>query len=170
MPNWCFNRLTVDTTSESGKKLAEAFKPKYQQEVGEFEMYAQPMQDLYPCPQELIDTDCSIGKDPNEKQLANKEKYGFPDWYGWRVANWGTKWDCRVVEFDDHNPNETYVMFETAWSPPESFFRWYARNNPDAYFRNEYEEDGMSYEGYCENSQAEGYVDECWDMNNGEEE
>ena len=172
MPNWCFNRLTVDTTSESGKKLAKAFEPKYKSENGtsEFEFFAKPMQDLYPCPEELLDTKANLAREHNDQQKANIEKYGYPDWYGWCVANWGTKWDARVVEFDDHNPNETYVMFDTAWSPPESFFRWYARNNPDAYFRNEYDEEGMSFEGYCENSQAEGYVEESWDLNNGEEE
>jgi len=172
MPNWCFNRLTIDTTSEGGKKLAKAFEPKYKSEDGtsEFELYAQPMQDLMPCPQELLDTDASFSKEPNEKQLANKKKYGFSDWYGWRVSNWGTKWDARVVEYDDFNPNETYVMFDTAWSPPENFFRIFAMLHPDAYFRNEFDEEGMGFEGYCENNQAEGYVSESWDLNNGEEE
>ena len=172
MPNWCFNRLTVDTTTDNGKKLAKAFEPKYKSEDGtsEFEMYAQPMQDLMPCPQDLLDTEASFSKEPNEKQLANQKKYGFSDWYGWRVSNWGTKWDARVVEYDDHNPNETYVMFDTAWSPPENFFRIFALLHSDAYFRNEYDEEGMGFEGYCENSQAEGYVAESWDLNNGEEE
>ena len=45
MPNWCFNRLTIDTTSEGGKKLAEAFRPKYESEG---ELIARPFQDLLP--------------------------------------------------------------------------------------------------------------------------
>jgi hypothetical protein len=172
MPNWCFNRLTVDTTSESGKKLAKAFEPKYKSETGtsEFEIYAKPMQDLMPCPQALLDTPANLAREHNEQQKANIAKYGFPDWYGWCVANWGTKWDARVVEFDDFNPNETYVMFDTAWSPPENFFKIFAMLHPDAYFRNEFDEEGMGFEGYCENSQAEGFVCESWDLNNGEEE
>jgi hypothetical protein len=167
MPNWCFNRLTVDTTSEGGKKLAEAFKPKYEREG---ELYAQPFQDLMPCPKDLLDTPANLAREHNDQQKANVEKYGFPDWYGWCVANWGTKWDARVVEFEDHNPNETYVMFETAWSPPENFFQVFVLANPDVYFRNEFDEEGMSYEGFCENSQAEGYACESWDLNYGEEE
>jgi hypothetical protein len=55
-------------------------------------------------------------------------------------------------------------MFDTAWSPPENFFKIFAMLHPDAYFRNEFDEEGMSYEGYCENSQAEGFVCESWDM------
>jgi hypothetical protein len=161
MPNWCYNRLTIDTTSEGGKKLAEAFRPKYESEG---ELIARPFQDLLPCPQELIDTESSLGKDPSPKQKANIKKYGFPDWYMWNIANWGTKWDARFVDFEDHNPNEVYVMFETAWSPPENFFGWFVSQYPDAYFRNEYSEEGMSYEGYIENSQAEGLVQESWDL------
>jgi hypothetical protein len=117
-----------------------------------------------PCPQELIDTESSLGKDPSPKQKANIKKYGFPDWYMWNIANWGTKWDARFVDFEDHNPNETYVMFETAWSPPENFFGWFVSQYPDTYFRNEYSEEGMAYEGYIENSQAEGLVQESWDL------
>jgi hypothetical protein len=169
MPNWCFNRLTIDTTTANGKKLAEAFRPKYRQETGEFELYAQPMQDLMPCPQELLDTDASFSKEPNEKQLANQKKYGFSDWYGWRVSNWGTKWDARVVEYESHNPDQTYVMFDTAWSPPENFFRIFAMLHSDAYFRNEFDEEGMGFEGYCENTK-DGYVAESWDLDHGEEE
>jgi len=165
MPNWCFNRLTVDTTSESGKKLAKAFEPKYKSEgTREFDLYAKPMQDLMPCPQQLLETSANLARDHNDQQKENIKKFGYPDWYGWCVANWGTKWDARVSEYDDHNPNETYVMFETAWSPPENFFRVFAMLHPDAYFRNEYDEEGMSFEGFCENSQADGYHDESWDL------
>lgn len=171
MPNWCFNRLTVDTTNEGGKKLAEAFKPKYEsEETSEFELYAKPFQDLMPCPKDLLDTPANLAREHNDQQKANIKKYGFSDWYGWCVSNWGTKWDARVVDFDDHNPNETYVMFDTAWSPPENFFQVFVLANSDVYFRNEFDEEGMSYEGYCENSQAEGYVCESWDTNQGEEE
>jgi hypothetical protein len=168
MPNWCFNRLTIDTTSEGGKLLAEAFKPKHKRDDGSLD--ASPFQDLMPCPQELVDTESSLGRDPNPKQKANIQKYGFPDWYMWRIANWGTKWDARVGDYEDHNPNEIYVQFETAWSPPENFFKWFVDQYPNAYFRNEYDEEGMAFEGYCENSQAEGFVEESWDLDNGEEE
>jgi hypothetical protein len=171
MPNWCFNRLTVDTTSEGGKKLAKAFEPKYASEgTGEFEFYAKPMQDLMPCPQVLLDTPANLAREHNDQQKSNIAKHGYSDWYSWCVANWGTKWDARVVEFDDFNPNQTYVMFDTAWSPPENFFKIFAMLHPDAYFRNEFDEEGMSFEGYCENSQAKGFVCESWDLNNGEED
>lgn len=170
MPNWCFNRLTIDTTSEGGKLLAQAFKPKYREEGEDDKLHARPFQDLMPCPQELVDTNATFAKDPTPQQKANIEKYGFPDWYMWRIANWGTKWDARVYDYEDHNPNETYVMFDTAWSPPDNFFRWFVEQYPTAYFRNEYDEEGMAFEGYTENSQAEGFVEDSWELVHGEEE
>lgn len=161
MPNWCFNRLTIDTTSESGKKLAKAFEPKYEdKETGE--LYSKPFQDLLPCPKELLETPANFQQ--SEQQIKNKEKYGHPDWYTWQVAHWGTKWDAYVDEFDDSKPNLTYICFHTAWSPPVEFLKWYVSQHPDAYFRNEYDEEGMFYEGFTENSQEDGFVDECYEM------
>jgi hypothetical protein len=57
----------------------------------------------------------------------------MPDWYEWRVKNWGTKWDVCEAEIDkegieyneDLNNDEEYVPFAwfsfrcwTAWGPP----------------------------------------------------
>ena len=52
MPNWCFNTLSVNATNEAGKKLVEAFRPKYKYEDSN-DLYARPFQDLLPCPEEL---------------------------------------------------------------------------------------------------------------------
>jgi hypothetical protein len=42
------------------------------------------------------------------------------NWYEWSVANWGTKWDVNArVEVEDGVVTAT---FDTAWSPPISFF------------------------------------------------
>lgn len=166
MPNWCYNRLTIDTTTEDGKKLSEAFKPKYQDE-GDTELYAKPFQDLRPCPEDLEIVATSgngLTSELKKQYEANIAKYGYSTWYDWRVANWGTKWDARVEEFNDTNPEQTYVYFETAWSPPTDFFKWFVDHHPKAYFRNEYDEEGMFFEGFTENSKKDGFVDECYEM------
>ncbi len=165
MPNWCYNRLTIDTTNESGKKLAKAFEPKYQDEESK-DLYAKPFQDLLPCPEdlEIVATfGNGLTEELKEKYKANVTKYGYPHWYEWRVANWGTKWDARVEDFDDSDPKQTYVYFETAWSPPVEFMKWFVSQYPDAYFRNEYDEEGMMFEGFTENSKKDGFIDECFD-------
>ncbi len=45
--------------------------------------------------------------------INNIKEYGFPDWYDWRVENWGTKWDASQIDC-----NENSITFNTAWSSP----------------------------------------------------
>lgn len=48
----------------------------------------------------------------------NEFRFGHSDWYGWREARWGTKWNaycCIAGKVDDQ---EAFVHFETAWAPP----------------------------------------------------
>ena len=42
-------------------------------------------------------------------------------WYGWNIANWGTKWDAAPfdIEWEDDCVN---FRLETAWSPPIHFY------------------------------------------------
>ena len=47
------------------------------------------------------------------KGLYNKLHYGFQDWYDWRWANWGTKWNSCDSEFQDNA-----IFISTAWSMP----------------------------------------------------
>lgn len=45
------------------------------------------------------------------KLQDNIEKYGYPDWYEWRCANWGTKWNA----YCQSSPAENIITFSTAW-------------------------------------------------------
>ena len=174
MPNWCFNTLTIDTTTEGGKVLAEAFRPKYKYEDSD-DLYARPFQDLMPCPDELHVDAGFFGKDTDkDKEMqalykANKAKYGYEHWYDWQIGNWGTKWDARVEDFDDDKPSDVMVYFDTAWSPPTEFFKFFADKYPDARFENEYNEEGMQFEGRVGQSDL-GFFDESWDTEPQEEE
>ena len=47
-------------------------------------------------------------------------------------------------------------------SPPVEFMQWFVSQHPDTYFRNEYDEEGMYFEGVNENSKKDGFVDECF--------
>ena len=56
----------------------------------------------------------------------NIEKYGHTDWYGWRLDNWGTKWNaCDTIN------DGTYVEFNTAWSAPLGIYEALAKMFPD---------------------------------------
>jgi hypothetical protein len=50
---------------------------------------------------------------------ANLDRFGFKDWYEWRIANWGTKWNVeKDVDIDDLSNESITLTFSTAWSPP----------------------------------------------------
>lgn len=52
--------------------------------------------------------DIELGK----KYMSNILKYGYKDWYDWRIEHYGTKWGACEVEW----VNDDQVEFETAWS------------------------------------------------------
>jgi hypothetical protein len=60
---------------------------------------------------------------------ANEERRSdqlMPDWYEWRVENWGTKWDVCEAEIDEdgleYSDDKKVAWFSfrcwTAWAPP----------------------------------------------------
>lgn len=48
--------------------------------------------------------------------LRNVRETGHISWYGWRVENWGTKWNA-YQQNDKRNTDDT-IFFQTAWSAP----------------------------------------------------
>lgn len=40
--------------------------------------------------------------------------YGFPDWYSWSTALWGTKWNARDTYVFEEKKS---IVFDTAWAP-----------------------------------------------------
>ena len=120
MPNWCENTLTVT----GPKEHLDIFK-KLSIVDGEFKMNG-----VFPTPEELLNTvSPNTYKGDREDEKAIKEhkeyvngllrKYGHSDWYSWRVANWGTKWDASDMQgISIDEDEELTVWFATAWSPP----------------------------------------------------
>lgn len=122
MPNWCSNSATV--SHKDPKQIARLVKAFQGNGL---------MQEFYPCPQDLLDTVAGALAitDPGyeaflKQQADNKAKYGHTDWYDWKVANWGTKWDvsskypeqCRVSPCG----KSVELSFDSAWSPPIGFY------------------------------------------------
>ena len=60
------------------------------------------------------------------KAYRNKNRYGYTDWYGWSVANWGTKWNAM-----DSSVSENKIVFDTAWSPASPVIAKLAGKFPD---------------------------------------
>jgi hypothetical protein len=167
--------MNIDATTEGGKILAEAFRPKYKvynEYLKTDLLEAHPMRDLMPIPKELEITASPGTKDEELKKLyeANKAKYGAESWYDWCIGNWGTKWDARVEDFNDDDPKDVYIYFETAWSPPTAFLEWFCSQHPDTIFNCEYDEEGMFFEGETSHHPDAGFQDNSWEPVQDEEE
>jgi hypothetical protein len=57
----------------------------------------------------------------SEKRLELNED-GVPNWYDWRIENWGTKWEVNSEDLCvvDNGDGTSYIWgdFVSAWSPP----------------------------------------------------
>lgn len=89
----------------------------------------------------------------NYKSLADygkhltkvKEKYGFDNWYDWRNAHWGTKWNACESNYDEECES---VHFDTAWSIPYPVIAKIADENPDVKLDGYSEEETGWFEEY----------------------
>ena len=95
MPNWCSNHISLTHDDPAMiKKVSDN--------------YLAPLTALVPQP-ESIASDCErlIDKDTSE------------NWYDWRIANWGTKWDIELENIIVSSDGKTLTAnFASAWSPP----------------------------------------------------
>lgn len=165
MPNWCDYSLNIKGDRDTIKKLHEKFcVPVDEQEESWDSMKEYDLTRILPVPEELQIMSGFMNEDSPEyagwkaKQEANKEKYGYADWYWWCVNNWGTKWPPAVsyydVEFDD-DTGWINVSGQSAWSGPDGLVRNMTEMFPVKAVLS-YEEGGMCFAG------AEGWVNgEC---------
>ena len=94
MPNWCNNELNISHTDPAMiDRVVKAW------ERGQF------LQEFIPVPQALIDT--TAGHPTDEvKDADNQAKYGYTNWYSFRVNEWGTKWDVGYNEDYDNEAQQ----------------------------------------------------------------
>lgn len=95
MPNWCSNHISLTHDDPAMiKKVSDH--------------YLAPLTALVPQP-ESIASGCErlIDKDTSD------------NWYDWRIANWGTKWDIELENIIVSSDGKTLTAnFASAWSPP----------------------------------------------------
>ena len=104
MPNWCLNNLTV---SHTDKTAMDRFVEAYNKGKTCSEFVPEPVFD-------------------------ENNEFSDNGWYGWRVNNWGTKWDIgydegtemegrhgqKVVDWNNGQSIEVTCTFDSAWAPP----------------------------------------------------
>jgi len=59
--------------------------------------------------------------------LRNCRNHGFPTWYEWDIANWGTKWNA----YSCSRESDTMVSFRTAWAAPHPVISKLAEKFPN---------------------------------------
>jgi len=140
MPNWCNNSIAIQGPTDTIKQLWE----DAHQEEGGFGL----LNAMVPMPKELEGT-TSPGDTPN--------------WYDWRVTNWGTKWDIddTGLEFTDHGDGTAEISgwFDSAWAPPIDAYNAFLDMMDNCYITASYHEGGMDFGGFYDN----GSVEECND-------
>lgn len=92
----------------------------------------------------VINPDLKFGDDGyenNQRPFTSEEEavlrdIGYPDWYEWSVANWGTKWNACHVAIDELPVEDgaVEVTFDTAWAAPVPIFRKLAKMFPKLAF------------------------------------
>jgi hypothetical protein len=105
MPNWCNNTLELQHKDPAMIERARAAMIR-----GEF------LHEFIPVPKEL--SEAVANGSTNEELVA---KYGYSDWYGFCVNEWGTKWDVGGNDYGAPTITEDGKMiagFDSAWSPP----------------------------------------------------
>ena len=65
---------------------------------------------------------------------ARVAETGYPDWYEWANAKWGTKWNSYENEYNGHDS----ITFWTAWSCPILVIEALSKKFPDVEIRVEY--------------------------------
>jgi hypothetical protein len=148
MPNWCENQLSITGKPDDMKPFLE----KIRKVNGDYRL----LEALYPTPKDLLldGQNTYISEDKwTPEQKANHEKYGYADWYFWRIDKWGTKWQeddlylAQDYHVNDRNGLASIAFsFNSAWSPPIEAFNKIAADYPNLLFTLYYEEPGM---GYC---------------------
>jgi hypothetical protein len=76
---------------------------------------------------------------------ANIDRYGFPTWYEWSIANWGTKWNACYTEISAIEDGYINIVFDTAWSFPDPIFEKLAAMFPMLTFTGHAVEHGMGW-------------------------
>ena len=150
MPNYCNNNIVItgpNSVIDKIEKIANGNK-------GDLLQY------FYPMPKALQDTTAPLQKDATKEEKAkakeNLKKYGYDNWYDWRVENWGTKWD--IMEFYNINrkeigedESEISLGFDTAWAPALGAYEKFIDENSNCSLKAYYYEPGCDFMGEWDN-------------------
>ena len=179
MPNWVFNTATITGKEADLKKFVEkATKPhttywmdwktnETKEEVSEKELsfwnFIEPEnKQLYFGASDYKPE--GYDELTLEQKMAISMQHKSDGWYDWNIRNWGTKWDCSDISFEDNSSKGNIrYQFSTAWSPAEGAYQAMVEQHPELTFEFDCEEEqgwGVRYVS----EDGELIVAEEWDI------
>ena len=167
MPNWCENRWTI--TAESAAQAREIFDV-LTTEGRDADERRVTFEKLLPMPAilakltrrgwtiggervsvkiEEADADgVCVRRNPTAEEQAEIDATGAPDWYEWRIAHWGCKWDAAHTSEADLDDDLVTLRFDTPWGPPVGVIDAIRERWPEANLSAFYHEPGVEAAGY----------------------
>ena len=169
MPNWCANSLKITPIKPRAKTLMVRIERALEEakKGGECRLF----DIIHPMPKELMDTmKGSFGDEVKEaenqaKIAVNTAKYGYPTWYEFANAEWGTKWDACEVTYDKQG-GSLVIWFDTAWSPPMAIYEKLETIGFEV--EATYCEAGVGYAGFYRNREDNEFSVSFYDDEDGE--
>lgn len=178
MPNWCQNETEVLGSVEDITeilRLAQTTQYELDEVDGELKVYETPfsMNGLVPMPSHLLNTKATVSKEKEGEfanAIAGNRDYEYSDWYGWRLAHWGTKWDLNpetthLNEMVVNDDNASFsISYDTAWSPVNDFWIKVSEMFPKVRIDNRFFEEGCNFIGQTIIEGGETLADECGEI------
>lgn len=127
MPNHVTNIITAApqviaaiTRAHTEEEIAAHYKREaelrasYKARTGEEWPYDETL------PERFVDFSLVVPEPPNLEQggCNGQHSEGVICWYGWNIANWGTKWNGYSTEIEPIEGDRARLRFDTAWSHP----------------------------------------------------
>jgi hypothetical protein len=144
MPNWVYNHIRLSGDAETLTKFWEqATKPHptavqnptmpYETKDGEWVIIEN---------NEFSFWNFVAPPESSWKDYFSTANGSAPEgnWYNWNIANWGTKWDTDLDDFDTQDECIT-LSFQTAWSPPSGVYEAMVKQYPTLDISIEWEEE-----------------------------
>ena len=179
MPNWVDNFISIGGKPEDVKAFVEkisASRPEQKYEQKEGETYKSTVEGEWVMSEEQ-EGDFSFWNliaPPRDKWELYFSTSGWKDgerlgdtewnWYNWNNANWGSKWDAGVEDFQDYGDDGGVSYFiKTPWDTPRPVWHALAEQHPELHIEIRYEEE-QGWGGVLELSNGEVIVVDEWDI------
>jgi hypothetical protein len=125
MPNWVSIRMTLSGPEhELARFRARCVRIRSLEDDATASL---DFDALVPMPDKIVATLTDKSSAAKEAALAAT---GYDDWYYWRLAKWGVKWNADAYDEIRVSPGVYDALFDTTWSSPGPVFQAIAEQYP----------------------------------------